>query len=83
LHFGRPDFALVGCGADPYELDELPSTAGLRLTLEQLLERDQTVYTFLQMLAVPGAWVMAGGYGRNAWRVYTQFLQWVLLKRLF
>jgi hypothetical protein len=64
-------------------LDELPSTAGLRLTLEQLLERDQTVYRFLQTLAVPGAWVMAGGYGRNSWRVYTQFLQWVLLKRLF
>jgi len=79
---GRPDMALVVCGADPYELDELPSTAGLRLSLEQLLERDQTVYRFLQTLAVPGAWVMAGGYGRNAWRVYNQFLQWVLLKRL-
>ncbi len=81
--FGRPDIVLVVCGADPYELDELPSTAGLRLSLEQLLERDQTVYTFLQKLALPGAWVMAGGYGRNSWRVYTQFLQWVLLKRLF
>jgi len=81
--FVRPDIALVVCGADPYELDELPSTAGLRLSLEQLLERDQTVYTFLQKLAIPGAWVMAGGYGRNSWRVYTQFLQWVLLKRIF
>ena len=81
--FDRPDMALVVCGADPYELDELPSTTGLRLSLEQLLERDQTVYTFLQKLAIPGAWVMAGGYGRNSWRVYTQFLQWVLLKRIF
>jgi len=25
---GTPDLALVVCGADPYELDELPSTAG-------------------------------------------------------
>jgi acetoin utilization deacetylase AcuC-like enzyme len=80
---GRPEIALVVCGADPYELDELPSTAGLRLSLEQLLERDQTVYTFLRTLSVPGAWVMAGGYGRSSWRVYTQFLEWVLLKRLF
>jgi acetoin utilization deacetylase AcuC-like enzyme len=80
---GRPDLALVVCGADPYELDELPSTAGLRLSLEQLLERDQMVYSFLQTLAIPGAWVMAGGYGRNSWRVYTQFLEWVLLNRLF
>jgi acetoin utilization deacetylase AcuC-like enzyme len=78
----RPDLALVVCGADPYELDELPSTAGLRLTLEQLLDRDRLVYSFLKKLAVPGAWVMAGGYGRNTWRVYTQFLEWVLLERL-
>jgi acetoin utilization deacetylase AcuC-like enzyme len=79
---GNPDLALVVCGADPYELDELPSTAGLRLTLAQLLERDQTVYSFLKSLAIPGAWVMSGGYGRNSWRVYTQFLEWALLDRL-
>lgn len=78
----RPDIALVVCGADPYELDELPSTSGLRLTLEQLLERDRLVYSFLRKQALPGAWVMAGGYGRNTWRVYTQFLEWVLLARL-
>ena len=80
--YPRPDLALVVCGADPYELDELPSTAGLKLTLDQLLERDQLVYAFLKTSGVPGAWVMAGGYGRNSWRVYTQFLQWALLERL-
>jgi acetoin utilization deacetylase AcuC-like enzyme len=79
---GRPDLALVVCGADPYELDELPSTAGLKLSLEQLLERDQLVYSFLKTRKIPGAWVMAGGYGRNSWRVYTQFLEWALLERL-
>jgi acetoin utilization deacetylase AcuC-like enzyme len=78
---GKPDFALVVCGADPYELDELPSTSGLRLNLAQLLERDQLVYSFLKTLGIPGAWVMAGGYGRNSWRVYTQFLEWALLDR--
>jgi acetoin utilization deacetylase AcuC-like enzyme len=72
---GRPDLALVVCGADPYELDELPSTAGLRLSLEQLLERDQLVYSFLKARGIRSAWVMAGGYGRNSWRVYTQFLK--------
>jgi acetoin utilization deacetylase AcuC-like enzyme len=79
---GRPDLALVVCGADPYELDELPSTAGLRLSLGQLLERDRMVYSFLKARGIPGAWVMAGGYGRNSWRVYTQFLEWALLDRL-
>jgi acetoin utilization deacetylase AcuC-like enzyme len=72
---GPPDLALVIDGADPYELDELPSTAGLRLSLGQLLQRDQLVYSFLKNRGVPGAWVMAGGYGRNSWRVYTQFLE--------
>jgi acetoin utilization deacetylase AcuC-like enzyme len=79
---GPPDLALVVDGADPYELDELPSTAGLRLSLLQLLQRDQLVYSFLKNRGVPGAWVMAGGYGRNSWRVYTQFLEWALLDRL-
>lgn len=79
---GRPDLALIVSGADPYELDELPSTAGLRLTLDQLMERDRLVYAFLKSRGVPASYVMAGGYGRNSWRVYTQFLEWALLDRL-
>jgi acetoin utilization deacetylase AcuC-like enzyme len=78
----QPDLALVVCGADPYELDELPSTVGLKLGLGQLLERDQRVYAFLKQRAIPGAWVMAGGYGQNSWRVYAQFLQWALADRV-
>jgi acetoin utilization deacetylase AcuC-like enzyme len=79
---GRPDLALVVSGADPYELDELPSTAKLRLTLAQLMQRDRLVYDFLSSRRIPAAYVMAGGYGRNTWRVYTQFLEWVLPQRL-
>lgn len=79
---GKPDLALVVSGADPYELDELPSAAKLRLTLAQLMERDRLVYEFLSSRRIPAAYVMAGGYGRNTWRVYTQFLEWVLPKRL-
>lgn len=80
---GHPgaDLALVVCGADPYENDELPSAAGLRLTLAQLFERDRSVWEFLRARRVPGAWVMAGGYGRESWRVYTQFLAWALVQR--
>jgi acetoin utilization deacetylase AcuC-like enzyme len=74
----RPDLAIVVCGADPYEKDELPSTADLRLTLAQLLERDRLVYTFLKDRNIPMAFLMAGGYGNHSWRVYTQFLKWAL-----
>jgi len=80
--FSPASLALVVSGADPYELDELPSTAGCRLTLEQLMERDQLVYSFLKARSIPGAYVMAGGYGESSWKVYAQFLEWALLDRL-
>jgi acetoin utilization deacetylase AcuC-like enzyme len=75
------DLAIVVCGADPYEKDELPSTAGLRLSLEQMLARDQLIYSFLDQCGVPAAFLMAGGYGEETWRVYTQFLRWALALR--
>lgn len=78
---GAADLAIVVCGADPYEKDELPSTAGLRLSLEQMLARDQLVYSFLDQRGVPAAYLMAGGYGEETWRVYTQFLSWALALR--
>ncbi len=73
-----PDLAVVVSGADPFEADELPSTQGLRLSLEHLLERDRLVYTFLKERSIPRAYLMAGGYGHQTWRVYTGFLRWAL-----
>jgi acetoin utilization deacetylase AcuC-like enzyme len=75
--YSRPDLTLVLSGADPYELDELESTANLKLSLSQLLARDQLIYSFLQKQRIPQACLMAGGYGPETWRVYTQFLEWV------
>jgi len=79
---GRPDLAVVVSGADPYAEDALPSTAGLRLTLAQMMDRDRMVYTFLKDRGIPAAYLMAGGYGHAVWKVYAQFLEWVLLDRL-
>ncbi|MBT8341355.1 MAG: histone deacetylase [Desulfatitalea sp.] len=75
---GRPQLAIVLAGADPYELDELPSSAGLRLSLPQMLARDQLIYTFLRDRNIPAAFLMAGGYGDHVWQVYAQFLSWAL-----
>ena len=77
--FARPDLALVVSGADPLELDELESARELKLTLEQLLERDRLIYRFLKERGLPRAYVMAGGYGSETWRVYAGFLEWALL----
>ena len=76
--FAKPDLAVVVAGVDPFEKDELPSTSDLKLSLEQLKDRDRLVYRFLKEHGIPGAWLMAGGYGENSWRVYTQFLEWAL-----
>jgi len=80
--FPQPDLAVVVSGSDPYEKDELPSTADLKLSLEQLKGRDLLVYRFLKERGIPAAFLMAGGYGENSWRVYTQFLEWALLDTL-
>ena len=78
---GRPDLAIVVCGADPFEKDELLSTQSLRLSLEQMLSRDQMVYRFLDDRRIPAAFLMAGGYGEQVWQVYAQFLIWALKVR--
>ena len=77
----KADLAIVVCGADPYEKDELPSTALLKLSLQQIFERDRLIYTWLQERNIPAVFLMAGGYGDEVWRVYAQFLLWVLGQR--
>ncbi len=75
------DLAIVVCGADPYEKDELPSAALLKLSLSQMFERDKMIYNWLIERNIPAVFLMAGGYGDDVWRVYAQFLQWALRQR--
>ena len=76
------DIAIVLAGADPWEHDALPSTSLMKLSLEQIKERDVMVYQFLEGLGLPSLWLTAGGYGEESWRVHTNFLSWVLPRRL-
>jgi acetoin utilization deacetylase AcuC-like enzyme len=69
--------AIVVNGSDPYEHDELQSTDKLKLTREQLLARDIMVYEFLKDRKIPQSYIMAGGYGKRSWEIYTQFLKFV------
>jgi acetoin utilization deacetylase AcuC-like enzyme len=71
----KPDIAIVVDGADPYERDELLSSAPIRLSLEQCIERDMLIYNFLRSREIPSAWIMAGGYGEYAWEPPYHFLQ--------
>lgn len=79
---GKPDLVFVVAGVDPYEKDELPSTSTLNMTKEQMLDRDVRLYQFFEERTIPSAWVAAGGYGASSWEIHTQFLKWVLKKRL-
>ena len=78
----KADLAIVVCGADPYEKDELPSTSPLKLTLSQMFERDRLIYTWLRERNIPAVFLMAGGYGDEVWQVYAQFLLWALKSSL-
>jgi len=80
--FSRPDLAVVVSGVDPYGKDELPSTGDLKLSLEQMMQRDLLVYKFLKNRKIPKAYLMAGGYGESSWQAYAQFLEWALMDNL-
>ena len=74
----KPDLAIIVQGSDPYEKDQLPSSALLSLTREQMLERDLLVYNFLNEKKIPQAYVMSGGYGEYSFEIYCQFLENIL-----
>lgn len=76
-NFRHPDLVIIVDGADPYAEDELPSTELLRLSKEQMLERDKLVYEFFKKRNVPMSYCMAGGYGKKSWEIYFQFLHFV------
>ena len=74
----NPDLVFIADGSDPYEKDELESSKYIKLTKEQMLERDLLVYHFVKQMNVPQQWVMAGGYGEFSWEIYAQFLERVI-----
>ena len=77
LKYPRPDVVIIVDGADPYEYDELPSSSKIQLTREQLLERDVILYNFFLERKIPQSYLMAGGYGKRSWEIYSQFLKFV------
>ncbi|MBX9688674.1 MAG: histone deacetylase [Candidatus Obscuribacterales bacterium] len=75
-----PQLCLFVAGSDPYELDILPGTRFLRLSLERLRQRDELVINRFHDLKIPLAMVFAGGYGPDVWRVHHQAVRHLLLK---
>ncbi|TVR35090.1 MAG: histone deacetylase [Spirochaetaceae bacterium] len=76
--FPTPDLVVVLSGVDPWEHDQLPSTEPLKLSAEQLAERDTLVYNFLQQRGVAYAYLTAGGYGERSFQLYLPILRQML-----
>ena len=66
----NPDFVLFVAGSDAYELDVLPGTAFLKLSLEIMRQRDELVLNTFAQREIPLAMVFAGGYGPDVWQVH-------------
>ena len=75
------DLAIVVDGADTYELDGLPSSAEMALSLGACVERDLSILDFLDGRCIPSAWLMAGGYGERAWEPPAAFLNSIVRHR--
>lgn len=72
----RPAFVFYVAGTDPAEDDRL---GDWRLTAQGILARDRFVVEEVRRLAgdVPIVVVLAGGYGREAWRYTARFASWL------
>ena len=46
-----------------------------------MFTRDKMLYNWLAEGNIPAVFLMAGGYGDDAWRVSVPFLQWELRRR--
>ncbi len=65
-----PELVIFLAGSDLYELDELPGTRFMRLSLSQLRCRDKFVIDYFFDRNIPLAMVFAGGYGEHVWEVH-------------
>jgi len=67
----HPDAVFYIAGSDPYEKDTL---ADMNLTREGLLKRNLYVYHKVMERKIPLIVVAGGGYGRDSWEIYYDFI---------
>jgi len=77
LQHQKVDACFVRLVADPFEKDELKSSSFLQLSLEEMGQRDEMIWQYLQenQQGVPTVFMMAGGYGPYAYLPPLEFLK--------
>lgn len=74
----KPDICIFVQGSDAYEKDGITSGRLMKLTLEQLKERDEFVIDACFDRQVPVALCFAGGYGPDSWQVHYNAVKHIL-----
>jgi histone deacetylase 11 len=77
LRRSRPDLVVYNAGSDVLATDPLSS---LRLTPEEMAERDLYVVTAVREQGVPLALVLSGGYGPRSWEAHARSLEGILAR---
>jgi histone deacetylase 11 len=72
-----PDIVFYIAGSDPYINDTL---GDFDISEAGLLERDQMVYQETKKYGLPMVILGAGGYGPESWKIYFNFIKWVIRK---
>lgn len=75
-----PQLCIFVAGSDPYELDVLPGTRFLKLSLERMRQRDELVIDTFFERGIPLSMVFAGGYGPDVWKVHHQAVRHMLVR---
>ncbi len=73
----RPDLLIYNAGSDPFVEDPL---ARLRLTANDLAERDLLVLTLARERKIPVAMTLSGGYSSESWRIHTDAIEGILTR---
>ncbi len=70
-----PEMVYYIAGSDPYEKDEL---ADMTISREAMLRRNMMVYDYVKEKRLPLVVVPGGGYGKDSWHIYADFISRVL-----
>lgn len=73
----RPDLVIYNAGSDVLATDPL---AGLRLTPQEMAERDLYVVTQVREHGIPLAMVLSGGYGPHSWKAHALSIEGILAR---
>jgi histone deacetylase 11 len=73
----NPDLVIYIAGSDPYIKDTL---GDFDLSEEGMLQRDIFIYRESIRQNIPLVVLGAGGYGPESWKIYFNFIKWVISK---